>query len=1818
MKRLSKFIFFALALSLSWTMTNAQTYTYSSIPSPGSFTSTGSGTSTHPAIKYSTGNLAGGNREYTNGQIKTTVYEPNSKSYSGTITFYVYKESGYFKNGNSGKLFIFDMSEGEVYSTSFSISNSTTRYLPAYVRNYGDFEGTRKFKVFLVTSDEVYWQYGGEINITGSKSQLPPTVSTEDVENITSNSATLTGIVNPNGSKTTYYFSYKSSSQSLQTTSKTISASSGETSVTANVSNLSSNTTYTVVLYAENDGGKSSGGATTFKTLAAPNNNPPSKPQISSPDDGASNVATSGRLYWSCSDPDGDALTYTVYLGTTATNWYPYKTNKNYLDYSDLDNNTRYYWKVVASDGEDETPGNTWSFKTVSVFSNPSSPSPANGATNVAVSGNLSWSCDAAAVSHNVFLATDPNFTNRVGGTDAYDSGSGNSCHYELEAGTTYYWKVCVWDASNNPHWIDGDKSKYWTFTTAGSVNDDITVDQAVQYLQGKGVLDSGDANVNGELLRQQLAKVAFRGVYSIKGRSVPSTVPSDNYPTIYTDLTNRSAYYYQAARALLYLEYGDGITPFDRNRFEFDPDKSIARVDVLKVLMETFNIQPDASITNPFPNDANVSGMKSAGNFKYGYIAKAADLGIVKKPSNGQNTEFRPFAYCTRGEVFIMLARIMKKVDAGAIKDPNPNNGDYFEPLNTTLQTIALGLGLPLGNFSHYTKTSFAIAGTVPLTFAHTYNSYNTTLPEVFYGINDNGETYQPLGEGWSHNFHSFITVPTGLTGSNTRVAVHWGGGSIDIYKSNGSKFVPESYGVYDEFSIEGKEIIIKTKSQMEYHFSAQGGSGSGGMICYLSSIKDRNGNTLTINYESGAKDMKRISSVSDGNRQLTFSYRTGTDLLTKVSDPLGRSISFNYETNRATGGYRLCRFTDANGNTTKYIYEDNSKVSTSKLLTKIQLPKGNYIENEYDANRRLKNTVSGINGIPTTQTAVTVNTNYSGSASTSSHMEVTRNGSQTSSYNYTYNANNVVTRMTGEEGLYVNSTYGNSTHPQLPTAIKSNSTDVSNVTYDSKGNITRITVTGDGTLTTSMTYDSMNNLTSITDPNNNQTTYSYDARGNLVGVSAPEGVSSSIVVNSKGLPTEITNAMGVKTQFEYNSYGNLTKTTLPALSLSTSATYDKVSRLKSSTDALNRTTKFEYDDNDNLIRTTDPENRSTDFDYDANDNMKSITNAKGGVTSMSYDNATDWLTSVSFAGSTKEFDYNDDGSLKTFTKPDGTTLRYTYDDLGRVTNDGINSYSYDSKMRLSSVSGNGKTLSFTYDGFNRITRTDCDGHSNSYTYDNNGNRLSINNTTYSYDGLNRLTSVKFNGKTITYTYRKDNQLSIVSYPNGMTTTYEYDAVGRMTNKTTKLSNGTVVAGYSYTLDKVGNITKQTNQEPYSNISLANEDISYSYNSGNRITKAGDISFSFDDNGNTTKRGSESYSWDKSDRLVRAGSTSIEYDPLGLIASYGDTEFTTDPLGIGNVLSDSKSGAQFIYGNGLEARVKNGNISYYVTDVRGSVIAIVDENGNITHKYQYDDYGNVTQKQEADYNPFQYVGKYGVMYLTDHQYYMRARHYDPTIGRFLSEDPIWSTNLYPYADNNPIMGIDPQGLKAVEIMKDLAKKAATKGTKTVSSVAGSSKATDNLLLSMEPQVRAKDVADADALIKGWDSTPTVKTTPTTNGFVGGTPQASDGPTKINWMAHIPRETIKTTYNEIKNWGEGQTFKHIGEIAESIAKDGTNSVIELTYHGPFKGELKKLAKEYGIPKAIEGYGMLIDCTNFENWAEKQFEAYYINKYNDVY
>ena len=1390
-------------------------------------------------------------------------------------------------------------------------------------------------------------------------------------------------------------------------------------------SNLKPGTKYYWKVIVYNSSGKSTwSDAWSFTTKEAAS---PTKPSSPNPSNGATNVATSGTFSWSTSPNDGGStISYDLYLDTksgfsSSGRLYNSGQGKS-CSYSNLKPGTTYYWKVIVYNSSGKsTWSDAWSFTTKDVASptKPSSPNPSNSATNVATSGTFSWSTTpndgGSSISYDLYLDTNSNFTSTG---KLYNSGQGKSCSYSnLKQGTKYYWKVIVYNSSGKSIWSD-----VWSFTTTGT-SDDMTAAEAAQYLYDKGVIEN--KNVDSDILRQDLAKVAFRGLYSTNGRTVPGSVISDNFPTVYEDLATQNSnnsYYFQAAKALLYLEYGDGVTPFDRNRLNFDPSGTIQRINVLKVLLETFNIQPKLSGSNYFSGDADVQNLASRDPRKYGYIRSAGDLGII----NTSISSWRPYDLCTRGEAFLMLVRIMEKLKDGKITNPNPNDNAYFQPLNTTLKTMALGTGLQMGNFQHYTKTSFALGGVTPLVFAHTYNSYNTTLPEVFYGCNDQREAYLPLADGWSHSYHTFITSV------DNHVIVHWGGGSIDVYGSDGSGWKPLSMGVYDQLTISSNTFVIKTKSQVSYTF---GTKKSG--VAYLTKIVDRNNNTLTISYETGENSMPRISSVSDGNgRQLTFYYKDGTNLIRKITDPLGRYIEFGYILNSSTGRYQLSGFKDAMQNDTRYYYVDNSKLSTSKLLSKIRLPKGNIINNQYNANNyRLIQTENG-----DTKTTIGVNTtygSYGASATTSSDVSVTRS-SGTSTYHYQFDSNNVMTSMSGPNSMSVSVTpYATAGMQHLPQKIATNSTNISNVEYDGNGNVTRVDVKGDGkTLTTKYEYNSNNDVTKITDPKGYVTTYSY-TNGNLTKIQSPiSGVVTNITRYNNGLPQTVTNGEGVTVEYGYDSYGNPNSIRMP-LSISSVPEYDAAGRLKSVKDALGRITSYAYDKNDNLESSTDPGNHTTQYDYDSNDNLTSITNAKGGETSLSYDYDTDWLTSVSFAGASKNYSYNSDGTLASFQKPDGTTLNYSYDNLGRVKDDGINTYSYDSQtLRLTSITDkdSGKKLSLGYDGFGRVTNTSYNGHSNSYGYDDNGNCTNVNNTTYSYDKLNRLTSVKFSGKTITYTYRKDSQLSEVNYSNGlMITTYGYDAAGRLTSKKTKV-NGSVVASYSFELDKVGNITQQTAKEPYGGICLNNEDVSYSYNSDNRITSAGDISFTFDENGNTINRGSEQYQWDDADRLIKAGSTAIKYDPLGLIASYGDISFTTDPLGIGNVLSDSK-GAEYIYGNGLEARVKNGKVSYYVTDFRGSVVAIVDENGTITHKYQYDEFGKVVQKKEADYNPFQYVGKYGVMYLTDHQYYMRARHYDPTIGRFLSEDPIWSTNLYPYADNNPITKIDPMGKSSDEIV---------------------------------------------------------------------------------------------------------------------------------------------------------------------------------------
>ncbi len=207
----------------------------------------------------------------------------------------------------------------------------------------------------------------------------------------------------------------------------------------------------------------------------------------------------------------------------------------------------------------------------------------------------------------------------------------------------------------------------------------------ATSFLCERGVLygsrDDGMFSVEKPLLRKHLANITFRGLFTLKGREIPSKFVSDQYPDIYDDLKS-DAPYYQAAKTLLYLDYGDGITPFDRDRDGFFPDGNESRINILKELMEAFNIKPDTEgKNNPFPNDPDIAHLSETSPIKMGYVRQAAKLGIITT----ENTAFRPYSDCLRGEAFLMLARIIQKIEAGEITDPNPQESDFLDPNSGT-----------------------------------------------------------------------------------------------------------------------------------------------------------------------------------------------------------------------------------------------------------------------------------------------------------------------------------------------------------------------------------------------------------------------------------------------------------------------------------------------------------------------------------------------------------------------------------------------------------------------------------------------------------------------------------------------------------------------------------------------------------------------------------------------------------------------------------------------------------------------------------------------------------------------------------------------------------------------------------------------------------------------------------------------------------------------------------------------------------------------------------------------------------------------------
>jgi RHS repeat-associated protein len=149
---------------------------------------------------------------------------------------------------------------------------------------------------------------------------------------------------------------------------------------------------------------------------------------------------------------------------------------------------------------------------------------------------------------------------------------------------------------------------------------------------------------------------------------------------------------------------------------------------------------------------------------------------------------------------------------------------------------------------------------------------------------------------------------------------------------------------------------------------------------------------------------------------------------------------------------------------------------------------------------------------------------------------------------------------------------------------------------------------------------------------------------------------------------------------------------------------------------------------------------------------------------------------------------------------------------------------------------------------------------------------------------------------------------------------------------------------------------------------------------------------------------------------------------------SSGITDFILDGQSVVREKKDGVYKATYLTGpRGIEYRKDdaNGEVRWYLYDGLGSVIGEVDNTGTITSTHQTDVYGNTLLSSGTSTTDHKFIGKLGhrTESGTNGLIYMGARYYDPTLGRFISEDPAKDgNNWYTYCNNNPVNLVDSDG----------------------------------------------------------------------------------------------------------------------------------------------------------------------------------------------
>jgi len=924
--------------------------------------------------------------------------------------------------------------------------------------------------------------------------------------------------------------------------------------------------------------------------------------------------------------------------------------------------------------------------------------------------------------------------------------------------------------------------------------------------------------------------------------------------------------------------------------------------------------------------------------------------------------------------------------------------------------------------------------------------------------------------------NVTTFIYGP----GRQTRVIDPLGHQTIYVYDSDGRITTEiDALAKTESYTFDGNNqriaVTDKNGHTTRYAYDANGNT---------TVITDSLGFTTTMTYDA----RNNLTSKTDAlGRTTTYTYDANSNLIS-ATDPLGNVTSFTYD---ARG--QLISTTDANGNVTQYGYDANGYQTT------ITDALGNVTTFNYDiAGRKLSETDANSHtttyAYDANNNLLTV-TDALGGVTTYTYDNVGNRTSVTDALGrtttYSYDAKDRLVTVTDALGGVTTYGYDAVNNRTVVTDANGHATVY---TYDAVDRLK--TVTDPLGNTTTYEYDGKGNRTAVIDPNGHKTTFSYDALDRLTRVIDPLGHITRYGYDAVGNKTSVMDANGHTTLYGYDALNRLTSVT-DAMGGTVTYAYDGVGNKTSMTDANGHVTTYSYDPLNRLATVTDPVGNTTVYSYDPVGNRIELTDANGQTTTYSYDPLNRLIT-ITRLDETVEYAYNAVGNRTVMTDTTGTTT-YVYDNLDRLTQvtDGAGNtvgYAYDAVGNRTRITyPNGDPVDYAYDAANRlISVTDWAGRTTTYTYDPAGNLLTQTNpngtsTTYTYDDANRLTRLVNNGpsgviSSFDYTMDAVGNRTRVVEADGDVIDYTYDALYRLIEVDEQLrvdfNSDCVVniidiqastaawgtADPTFDLDGSGQVNaddvmgvsnrwRETCEratytyDPMGNrLSLITPSgtLTYTYDAADRLLSISDgTTFTWDNNGNQLSKGSTTYTYDTTNQLTQVvnGATTVQftYDGDGKrtrkTVNGIATSYTYDAsAGLPVVLIENTvaGSTRYIYGLDLIAGINpDGSTSYYHFDALGSTRQLSDGSGAVVASYAYDAFGNLVKNETS--NAFLYTGE-----QTDTKtslVYLRARYYDPKIGRFITKDdspgfPTFSQTLnrYSYAHNNPVTFNDPDG----------------------------------------------------------------------------------------------------------------------------------------------------------------------------------------------